>query len=344
MKIGAIATLLNGQLEGDKNTEISGVAGLDSAGAADLTFVEGAVALEQAKRSGAGCFLVPLNSALPGKATIAVSHPKLALIKAAQMILPVIRAEPGIHPTAVVAESARLAQGVSVGAHALIEEGAKVGERTQVAAGACIGRGAEIGADCIIHPRVTIYADVRVGNRVIVHSGTVIGADGFGYVFAEGHHQKFPQLGGAIIADDVEIGANTTVDRGSLGDTIIGRGTKIDNLVQIAHNVRVGCHCVIAGQVGIAGSARIGDYVMVGGRAAIGDRARIEDQAMVGGGAGVLPGKLVRRGLYVWGTPARPLTECKETYAQIASLPKLARKVEELAERVKRIDEEQRGR
>jgi UDP-3-O-[3-hydroxymyristoyl] glucosamine N-acyltransferase len=290
--------------------------------------------VEQAKRSGAGCFLVTSNNLIPGKATIAVSHPKVALIKAALAILPVRKPEPGLHPTAVIGEGARLAQHVSVAAHAVIDEGAAVGERTQVGAGAFIGRDVAIGRDCIIHPRVSIYTRVRIGDRVVIHSGTVIGADGFGYVFAEGHHQKFPQLGTVIIEDDVEIGANTTIDRGSLGDTVIGQGSKVDNLVQIAHNVRVGRHCVIAAQVGIAGSVIIGDYVMFGGQAGIADRARIEDQAMIGPQAGVLPGKLVRRGAYVWGTPARPLAQYKETYARIATLAELARKVEQLSKRV----------
>ncbi len=334
MKTGEIATLLNGGLEGDGNLEISGIAGLESAGPSDLSYVEGAALLAQAERSRAGCLLVPLNSKLAGKVTIAVSFPKAALIKAAQAILPVAKPEPAIHSTAVIGQGARLARHVSVGAHAVIEEGALIGERTRVGSGACVGRGAAIGADCVVHSRVIIYPDVRIGDRVVIHAGAVIGSDGFGYVFAEGCQQKFPQLGRAIIEDDVEIGANTTIDRGSLGDTVIGQGSKIDNLVQIAHNVRVGRHCLIAAQVGIAGSAQIGDYVMVGGQAGVGDRARIEDQAMIGAGAGVLPGKRIRRGIFVWGTPARPLAECKETYAQIAQLPKLARKVAELAQRV----------
>jgi UDP-3-O-[3-hydroxymyristoyl] glucosamine N-acyltransferase len=334
MKVSDIAELLRGEFTGDGSVEIHGIAGLQSAGPADLTFVESIPALDQARRSGAGCFLVPLNGSLPGKTTIAVGHPKLALIKAAQAILPKQRSAPGVHASAVVAQGARLAPEVSVGPHAVIEEGAQVGQRTQIGAGAFIGRGAEIGADCVIYPRVTIYPTARLGNRVIIHSGTVIGCDGFGYVFAEGSQQKFPQLGGTIIEDDVEIGANTTIDRGSLGDTVIGQGSKIDNLVQIAHNVTVGRHCVIASQVGIAGSARVGDYVMFGGQAGVGDRARIEEQAMIGGGAGVLPGKLVRRGVFMWGTPARPLPEYKETYAQIANLAKLARRVEELAAKV----------
>jgi UDP-3-O-[3-hydroxymyristoyl] glucosamine N-acyltransferase len=334
MKISEIAALLNAELRGDGGVEITGIAGLESAGPSDISFVDGGRALAQAKRSAAGCFLVPLNSALPGKTTIAVAHPKVALIKAAAALLPVQPPAPGIHPTAVVASSARVAPDASVGAQAVIEAAASIGARTHIAAGACIGRGVEIGAECVVHPRVTIYPDVRIGNRVVVHAGTVIGADGFGYVFAEGRHQKFPQLGRLTIEDDVEIGSNTCIDRGSLGETFIGQGSKIDNLVQIAHNVRIGRHCIIAAQVGIAGSVWIGDGVIMGGQAGVGDRARIEDQAIIGGGAGVLPGKRVPRGSALWGTPARPMTEYKETYAQIMNLAKLNKKVAELAERV----------
>jgi UDP-3-O-[3-hydroxymyristoyl] glucosamine N-acyltransferase len=334
MKISEIAALLNGELQGDGAVDINGIASLESAGPSDISFVDGHRALVQAQRSAAGCFLVPLNSDLPGRNSITVNHPKLALIKVAAVLLTAPRPEPGIHPSAEVAPGARVAQDASVGAQAVIDPRASIGARTQIGAGASIGRGVEIGADCVIYPRVTIYPNVRIGNRVVVHSGTVIGADGFGYVFAEGRHQKFPQLGRVTIEDDVEIGSNTSIDRGSLGETFIGQGSKIDNLVQIAHNVHIGHHCIIAAQVGIAGSVWIGDGVIMGGQAGIGDRARIGDQAVIGGGAGVLPGKRVPRGSALWGTPARPMTEYKETYAQIMNLPKLAKKVKELAEHV----------
>jgi UDP-3-O-[3-hydroxymyristoyl] glucosamine N-acyltransferase len=340
MKISDIAALVSGQWEGDGSLEITGIAGLERAGAADITFVDSGRALVHARRSDAGCFLIPPNTALPRKNTIAVIHPKLALIKLAPVLLPAPCMEAGVHSTAIVAADARLATDVSVGAHAVIEAGASIGNRTRIAAGACIGRGVEIGADCVIYPRVSIYPDVHIGDRVVIHSGAVIGADGFGYVFAEGRHQKFPQLGGVIIEDDVEIGSNTTIDRGSLGETSIGAGTKIDNLVQIAHNVRIGRHCIITAQVGIAGSARIGDGVMLGGQVGIADRARIEDQASIGAQAGVLPGKVVRRGSALWGTPARPMAEYKETYAHILNLPRLERRVEELAARINRASGE----
>jgi UDP-3-O-[3-hydroxymyristoyl] glucosamine N-acyltransferase len=331
MKVEEIARLLKGDLQGDEAREISGVAGLESAGAYELTFAEGVRALQRAARSNAGCILVPSGASLPGQTTIAVKDPKLALIRATEALLPMQKAEPGVHPTAVIAPSATLSSGVSVGAHVVIEDGVSVGARTFIGAGAFLGRGVEVGVGCIFHPRVTVYPGARIGSRVVIHSGTVIGSDGFGYVFAEGRHYKFPQLGQVIIEDDVEIGSNTTIDRGSLGNTVIGQGTKIDNLVQIAHNVRVGRHCVIAAQTGVSGSVEIGDYVVIGGQVGVGDKVRIEDQVIIGAQAGIPTGKIVRRGSAMWGTPARPMSEYKKTYAQITNLPNLAKKVKELS-------------
>ena len=194
-----------------------------------------------------------------------------------------------------------------------------------------MGEGVTLGAQCVLHPRVSIYPGIQVGHRVILHAGVVLGSDGFGYLFAEGRHHKFPQLGGLIVEDDVEIGSNTTVDRGSLGTTQIGEGTKIDNLVQVAHNVRIGRHSVIAAQTGISGSTEIGDYVVMGGQVGIGDHARIEDGAVIGGGTGILPGKVIRKGSVMWGTPARPLSEFKRMYANLSRLPTLVQKVKELS-------------
>jgi UDP-3-O-[3-hydroxymyristoyl] glucosamine N-acyltransferase len=330
MKVEAIACLLDGKVSGDAEKEIAGIAGLDTAGPSDLTFADGARALERAAASGAGCVLIPASGSLPGKTAIAVKHPKLALIRAAEALLKKPCVEAGVHATAIVAKTAELAPNVAVGPHAVIEDGVKIMAGTVVGAGVFLGRGVEIGADCVLHPRVSIYSGVRIGARAVVHSGAVIGADGFGYVFAEGRHHKFPQLGRVIIEDDVEIGANATIDRGALGDTIIGAGTKIDNLVQIAHNVRIGRHAVIAAQTGISGSAVIGDYVVMGGQVGVGDRVKIEAQSVVGAQAGIPSGKIIRRGSAIWGTPARPMTEFKKTHAAIKSLPHLARKLKEL--------------
>jgi UDP-3-O-[3-hydroxymyristoyl] glucosamine N-acyltransferase len=330
MKVEEIAKLVNGRVDGDMDRVVKGVAGLEGAGAEDITFAEGARSLRHAAGSNAGCTLVPANTSIPGKTTIAVNHPKLALIRAAEALLPPRRSEPGIHPTAVVSAGANLSADASVGPHVVVEDGVSVGARASIGARVHLGRDVQIGADSVLYPGVTIYSGVRIGSRVVIHAGAVIGADGFGYVFAEGRHQKFPQLGQVLIEDDVEIGANTTIDRGSLGITVIGQGTKIDNLVQIAHNVRIGRHCVIAAQTGISGSVEIGNHVMIGGQVGIGDKVRIEDQVIIGAQAGVPSGKILRRGSAVWGTPARPISEFKKSYAQIANLPRLAKKVDEL--------------
>jgi UDP-3-O-[3-hydroxymyristoyl] glucosamine N-acyltransferase len=222
----------------------------------------------------------------------------------------------------------------SIGPHVTIEDHATIGERCILAAGVFIGVGVEIGPDCMLYPGVRVYPGAQIGSRVTLHAGVVIGGDGFGYVFAEGRHHKFPQLGKVIIEDDVEIGCNTTVDRGSLGTTFIGSGTKIDNLVQIAHNVRIGRHSIIAAQTGISGSTAIGDCVVIGGQVGIGDHVRIEDGAVIGSQAGILPGKVIRKGNVLWGTPARPLSEFKKLYAYFSHLPDLAQKVKELSRKI----------
>jgi UDP-3-O-[3-hydroxymyristoyl] glucosamine N-acyltransferase len=190
-----------------------------------------------------------------------------------------------------------------------------------------------------LHPRVTVYPGAQIGDRVILHAGAVIGSDGFGYVLAEGRHVKFPQLGKIVIEDDVEIGSNTTLDRGSLGSTVIGQGTKIDNLVQIAHNVKIGRHCIIVSQTGISGSSEVGDYVVMAGQVGVGDHARIEDRVVVGGQAGVLPGKIVRSGSIVWGTPCRPMSEFKKTIARLARLDALAEKVKALERQMEKRED-----
>ncbi len=211
-----------------------------------------------------------------------------------------------------------------------------MGLGTRLGPGVFLGEGVWVGACCVLYPRVTVYPGARIGDRVLLHAGVVVGSDGFGYVFAEGKHVKFPQLGKIIIEDDVEIGSNSTLDRGSLGTTVIGQGTKIDNLVQIAHNVRIGRHCIIVSQTGISGSVDIGDYVVMGGQVGIGDHVRIEDRVTIGGQAGVLPGKIVRSGSTIWGTPSRPMSEFKRTIARLARLDDLAEKVKGLARQMER--------
>ena len=336
MKVREIARLLGGEAKGDEEKDITGVAALDTATEQEVSFADGELALRRAADSRAGCILVPEGASIAGHTTVAVRNLRLAFIRAAEALHPPRQVQPGIHPTAVIATDARLGLDVSVGPYCVIESGASVGAGTRLGAGVYLGEGVTLGERCVIHPRVSIYPDVKVGDRVILHAGVVLGSDGFGYLFAEGRHQKFPQLGGLVIENDVEIGSNTTVDRGSLGTTRIGEGAKIDNLVQVAHNVRIGRHSVIAAQTGISGSTQVGDYVVMGGQVGIGDHARIEDGAIIGGGTGILPGKIVRKGSVMWGTPARPLSEFKKMYANLSRLPALAEKVKELSVKLPR--------
>jgi UDP-3-O-[3-hydroxymyristoyl] glucosamine N-acyltransferase len=329
MKTLELAELLGGILQGEKDREVHEVAALETAGPDELTFAESVKSLELAAASQAGCILVPEGCIVTGRTTIGVANPKLSFVRAAQVLCPPRKLPPGIHPTAVVDPNARLAEDVVISPYVVIESDVDVGPGTYLGVGVCLGEGAKIGSQCVLYPRVSVYPGARIGNRVILHSGVVIGSDGFGYVFAEGHYEKFPQRGGVVIEDDVEIGSNSTVDRGSLGVTVIGQGSKIDNLVQIAHNVRVGRHCAIAAQTGISGSAEIGDYAVMGGQVGVADHIRIEEGAMIGGQAGIF--RTIRKGTKVWGTPARPLEEFKKVYAELAKLPSLARKVKEIS-------------
>src|SRR6267142_19782 len=268
--------------------------------------------------------------ASPGKTVLRTPHPKVAFAKAAELLLGRPPIATGIHPTAIVAPLARISPGVSIGPYAVIGEDAHVGAGTQIGAHSVIGAGCWIGENCRIHPRVTLYAGVRIGHRVEIHSGAVIGADGFGYVPGDGKYWKFPQAGIVEIGDDVEIGANTTIDRGSLDDTRIAEGVKLDNLVQVGHNVQIGAHTVVAAQTGISGSSALGRHVVVGGQVGIADHCTLEDGAVVGAQAGIPTGKTIRAGQTVWGTPAREIARFKQTYVWYARLPDLAARIKEL--------------
>ena len=272
----------------------------------------------------------PPGLRLEGKTILEASDPKFAFAKAAAWILPRGEVKSGAHSSAVIASSAKIGARVSIGAYVVIGDDVSIGAGTIIEAFCCLGRGARVGEDGWLHPRVTLYPGVRLGHRVEVHAGVIIGGDGFGYVFGEGKFWKFPQVGGMEIGDDVVIGANTTIDRGSLDTTSIATGVKIDNLVQIAHNVKIGEHSIIAAQVGISGSCVVGSRVMLGGQAGLGERCTIEDAAIVGGQAGVLPGKTIHKGQTVWGTPARALERFKQQFAWVARLPELAERIKKL--------------
>jgi UDP-3-O-[3-hydroxymyristoyl] glucosamine N-acyltransferase len=325
-----LADAVGAKLEGDAAFELRGVAAPERAGTHDLIYVENAKHLERATASAAQCVIAPQTPTLPGKTILRTSQPKLAFAKAAALILGRPPIASGIHPTAVIAPLARVSSGAGIGPFAVVGEDAHIGAGTQIGAHTVIGAGCWIGDDCRIHPRVTLYSGVRIGHRVEIHSGAVIGADGFGYARGEGRYWKFPQAGIVEIADDVEIGANTTIDRGSLDDTRIGEGVKLDNLVHIAHNCQIGAHTVMAAQAGLSGSCTFGKDVVVGGQAGFGEQCHLEDGAVIGGQSGVLGGKIVRSGQTVWGTPARSLDKFKELFAWQSRIPELAARIKHL--------------
>ena len=325
-----LAEAIGARLEGDGAMEIAGVAAPERAGARDLIYVEAAKHAERVAASAAMCIVAGEGLSLQGKTVLRSAQPKVAFAKAAALLFDRAPIAAGIHPTAIVAPLARVAEGVSIGPYAVIGEDAHVGAGTQIGAHSVVGAGCWIGENCRIHPRVTLYAGVRLGSRVEIHSGAVIGADGFGYAFGEGKYWKFPQAGIVEIGDDVEIGANATIDRGSLDDTRIAEGVKLDNLVHVGHNVQIGAHTVVAAQTGISGSSVLGHHVVVGGQVGIADHCTLEDGAVAGAQAGIPTGKTIRGGQTVWGTPAREIGKFKETYAWYARLPELAARIKEL--------------
>jgi UDP-3-O-[3-hydroxymyristoyl] glucosamine N-acyltransferase len=325
-----LADLVGATLEGDPSLELRGVASPERAGPHDLIYVETPKHAARAAASAALGAVVPMDLPLPGKTLLRSTNPKAAFARAAGALLPVVRIAEGIHPTASIAAAAQIAAGVAIGAFAVIEDGAHIGAGTQIGPHCVIRRNSWIGENCRLHPRVTLYPGVRLGNRVEVHSGAVLGSDGFGYVFDGQRYWKFPQVGLLEIGDDVEIGANATLDRGSLENTYVAAGVKIDNLVQVGHNVAIGEHSVIASQTGISGSSVIGRRVVIGGQVGIADHCRLEDGAVAGAQAGIPTGKTIRAGEPVWGTPARPLSKFKEQYAWFARLPELAQRIRKL--------------
>ncbi len=333
MTAAELADFLGGELVGDPKANIRGVASLSRAEAGDLIYVEAEKDLPLALASPASAVLVGSGVFARGKTFIRVAHPKWAFARAAARLRPEPPIVKGSHPTAVVHPSARLGEHVALGPHVVIEENVRVGQNCQIGAGSYIGAGAELGPGCILFPSVTLYRHVRLGARVRVHSGAVIGSDGFGYVRVEGRYEKFPQSGTVVIEDDVEIGANCTIDRGALDETWIARGTKLDNLVHVAHNVHIGRDCVIAAQTGISGSVVVGDRVVIGGQVGIADHCRIEEEAILGAQTGVPSNKIIRRGQTVWGTPSRLLADFKKSYPYIARLPEMAARLAALEQK-----------
>jgi UDP-3-O-[3-hydroxymyristoyl] glucosamine N-acyltransferase len=327
--LSELADRLGAEIDGvEVDHVITGVSSIAGAGPGCLVFAEEAASFAAALASGAGAVLVgqQMTTAGANKPVLRIPQPRLAFARAAQMLRDP-PPEPSIHPTAAIGPTVQIGDRVSIGAHVSVEEGASIGEGTIIGSGAVIGAGVRIGSKCHIYPRVVIYPGATFGDRVVVHAGAVLGADGFGYVRdrTNGEYTQFPQQGTLVIEDDVEIGANTTIDRGALEETRIARGTKLDNLIHIGHNCNIGRNVVIAAQTGISGSSAVGDGAILGGQVGMGDHAMVGPGVILGGQAGILPKKkLLGPGIVFWGTPAKPVRQYLKELAMLARLKRPA--------------------
>ncbi|MEK6334331.1 MAG: UDP-3-O-(3-hydroxymyristoyl)glucosamine N-acyltransferase [Acidobacteriota bacterium] len=337
--VDELAASVGGQVFGDGGVQIERVNDLETACEGEIAYVEDEKLFEAAKTSRASCLIVPAHAAVDSPCRIEVPKPKLAFALIAEILHPPRRRDPVVDVTAVVAATADVALTAFVGPHVTIGDNSSVGVNTQLLAGVSIGDNVIVGNDCTIHPNVVIYDNVTIGDRVILHAGVVIGADGFGYVRDAESHHKFPQIGTVVIEDDVELGANTCVDRAALGRTRIGRGTKLDNMVHVGHNCDIGERVVIAAQTGISGSVTIEDDCVIGGQVGFGDHILVQSGAVIGSKAGVLPGKIVRPGVW-WGIPIQPLDEYKRLNAHFGRLPQIRADLKELRERMKKLEDE----
>ncbi len=339
MRVRELADWLGATFEGDGEMELTGAAPVESAGFSEIAFVSGRKAAALSEVSLAGCLIVPADWPGPSPRTvIRAPEPRTAFARVLSRFYPTAELKPGVHPTAIVGKDVQMAAMVYIGPHAVVGDGARIGVATSIAAGCYVGKRVTLGEGCVLHPNVTIYDNVDVGRGAILHSGCVIGSDGFGYVLDRGRWQKFPQVGRVEIGDFVEIGSNSCVDRAAMGVTSIGEGTKLDNMVHVGHNCKIGKHVVVAAQTGFSGGVVVGDYAVVGGQVGVGDKARIEPRAVLGSGCGVLTSKIVHSGSTVWGTPARPLRQHLEQLANLARLPEMRREVSELKRRLAELE------
>jgi len=328
MKATELASALGAELIGDPDVTVTWIASLESAESGDLVFVDSEKHLAAALASPAAAIIAGdfARRAQSPKPLLIVRHPKLAFSRAARHLRRIPKEQGGVHPFAAIDPTAKLGANVSVREFASVSAEVTIGAGTKIGVGCCIGSRVTIGEHCELKANVTVYPGTRIGNRVTVHAGAVLGSDGFGYVRDPdtGRYEAFPQVGRLEIEDDVEIGANTTIDRGALDATVIGRGVKLDNLVHVGHNVSIGADVVIAAQTGISGSSAIEKGAVVAGQVGIADHVRIEAGAILGAQCGVPTGKIIRgRGILFWGTPARPI---RQYLKELAALARLARK------------------
>jgi len=323
-----IARQLQGEVLGDGAVVLKGFAPADRAQPGDLTFAENENYFARAEQSAASAIIAPNSFTSVKKTIIRVADARIAFARVLPLFFPEPTFAPGIHPSSVVAKSARIDPSAHIGPQCVVGENACIGARSVLQGLNFVGTGCQLGEDVNLFPNVTLYAHSEVGDRVRIHAGTVIGSDGFGYVLDGTSHRKVPQIGNVIIRDDVEIGSNVSVDRGALGPTVIGAGTKIDNLVQIAHNVVIGRHCLIIGQAGISGSTKLGNYVILGGQVGVAGHLKIGNKASVAAQSGVMHS--IPDGEKWFGSPAQPDRQTKRQMIAIQHLPVLLRRVADL--------------
>lgn len=336
MKLKHFAEIVGGDIQGDPEIEITGVAGIIDAHDGDITFVSSAKYLSQSRESKASCIIVKELISDIMTSQLCTPNPYFAFAKAIECFYPAPAFQAGISEKAFVSDRALLGKDISVYPFAHLSDDVSIGDGTVILSGVFIGEKTKIGKHCVIHPNVVIREGIIIGDRVIIHSGTVVGSDGYGYTFEKGEHYKIPQVGGVIIEDDVEIGSNTSIDRATLGNTIIGRGTKIDNLVQIAHNVKIGEKSLIIAQVGISGSSEIGSFVTLAGQVGVADHSTIEAGTIIGAQSGIMPGH-TKKGVY-FGSPAMPHRDWFRSHALFAKLPELHKRIRELETKITRLE------
>jgi UDP-3-O-[3-hydroxymyristoyl] glucosamine N-acyltransferase len=335
--VARLAELVGGEVLGDGSVEIGGAAAPESGKPGEISYVLTEAHLESALGAQPSCLIIPPGLDPKGVPAIVSAEPKWAFAVVLDALYPRAKLPEGTHPTAAVDPAATLGRDVRIGPHACIGAEARLDDGVQVGAGSVVEAGAWIGRDTLLHPRVVVRHGCVLGERCEVHTGAVVGSEGFGYVTHEGAQAKFPQTGHVIVGDDVEIGSNTTIDRGALEPTRIGNGTKIDNLVQIGHNVQIGEHCTICAQVGIGGSSVIGNRVIMAGQAALADHVVVEDGAILLARAAGAPGKTLRGGQMYWGAPARPVKEAIQAHAAITRLPSALRRLGRLEREIAKL-------
>jgi UDP-3-O-[3-hydroxymyristoyl] glucosamine N-acyltransferase len=340
-RLDELARRVGGSIVGDGARTIRGVATLDEAGPHDLSFFTNPRYRERAARTRAGALLVAPGSGIVGPALLEVAEPYLALARILDLLHPIERPPAGIAPTAHLAPDATLGRDVHVGPFAVIGEGACLADRVVVSAGCIVERGASVGADSVLMPGVVLYPGTQVGERCLIHAGVVLGADGYGFATSAGRHHKVPQLGRVVVEDDVEIGANSTVDRGTLGETVIGAGSKLDDQVMVGHGARLGRACLLAGQSGVAGSAELGDHVTLAGQSGVAGHLRVASGTVVAAKSAVLSD--VDPGGFVAGVPAMPHMRWKRIQASLAELPELRRELGRLRARVAALERDAGG-